>query len=46
MEGFKRLFEQESLLVRWVRNRGMMQVAKHTLVKKQLIQQAMGLRQA
>ncbi len=44
MEGFKRLFEQQSLLVRWVRNRGMLQVAQHNLIKKQLIKQAMGLR--
>lgn len=44
MEGFKRLFEQQSLLVRWVRNRGMQQVSRHNLLKKQLIRQAMGLR--
>jgi len=43
MEGFKRLFEQPSLLIKWVRNRGMAQIAKHTILKKQLIRQAMGL---
>ena len=44
MEGFKRLFEQRSLLVRWVRNQGMLSVGRHTVLKKQLIKQAMGLR--
>jgi 2-octaprenylphenol hydroxylase len=44
MEGFKRLFEQRSLLVRWIRNQGMLSVGKHTVLKKQLIKQAMGLR--
>lgn len=46
MEGFKRLFGNSSLLVKWVRNQGMLQVARHTLLKKQLIKQAMGLRQS
>jgi 2-polyprenylphenol 6-hydroxylase len=44
MEGFKRLFEQQSLWIKWIRNRGMLQVAQHSLLKKQLIKQAMGLR--
>lgn len=43
MEGFKRLFEQPSLMVKWMRNRGMAQLAKHTVIKKRLIRQAMGL---
>jgi 2-octaprenylphenol hydroxylase len=43
MEGFQRLFGQSSLLLRWVRNRGMAEVARHPVLKKQLIKQAMGL---
>ena len=44
MEGFKRLFGHSSLLVKWVRNRGMSQVGRHGMLKKQLIRQAMGLK--
>ena len=43
MEGFKRLYGNPSLLVKWVRNKGMQEVAKHSVLKKQLVRQAMGL---
>jgi len=43
MEGFKRLFEQQSLPVRWLRNTGMRAVDRMQPLKRQLIRQAMGL---
>ncbi len=42
MEGFKRLFEQTELPIRWLRNEGMRQLDNLTSVKRQLIKQAMG----
>jgi len=44
MEGFKRLFEQKDPLVRWIRNAGLNWVDKQTLIKKQIVQRAMGLK--
>ena len=43
MEGFKRLFGNRSLPVRWVRNRGMDKLGEHTILKKEIIRQAMRL---
>ena len=43
MDGFKRLFEQEALPLRWLRNAGMRQVARMGPVKQQLMKHAMGL---
>ena len=43
MEGFKRLFEQQSLPIRWVRNAGMRGVGQLGPLKQQLIRRAMGL---
>ncbi|NRB37753.1 MAG: UbiH/UbiF/VisC/COQ6 family ubiquinone biosynthesis hydroxylase [Pseudomonadales bacterium] len=43
MEGFKRLFGQQNLAISWIRNRGMAAVGRHTLIKRQLIKQAIGL---
>jgi len=43
MEGFKRLFEQDILPVRWLRNIGMSWMNKQPLIKQQIIKQAMGL---
>jgi 2-octaprenylphenol hydroxylase len=43
MEGFKRLFEQQSLPVRWLRNAGMRGVGQLGPLKQQLIRRAMGL---
>lgn len=43
MDGFKRLFEQDSLPLRWLRNEGMRLVGRATPVKRQLMRQAMGL---
>jgi 2-octaprenylphenol hydroxylase len=43
MEGFKRIFEQKNPLVRWLRNTGFSWVDKQGLVKKQIVQRAMGL---
>lgn len=43
MEGFKRLFEQRSLPVRWARNSGMRWLNKATPLKHRLMRQAMGL---
>lgn len=43
MDGFKRLFEQESLPLRWLRNAGMRRVDRLPLIKQQLIRHAMGL---
>lgn len=43
MDGFKRLFEQEALPLRWLRNAGMRGVDQLLPVKQQLIRHAMGL---
>ena len=43
MDGFKHLFEQESLPVRWLRNMGMRGVDRLLPVKQQLMRHAMGL---
>lgn len=42
MEGFKRLYGPQPLLVRWLRNTGMRAVDSWPLLKNQLIRQAMG----
>jgi 2-octaprenylphenol hydroxylase len=44
MDGFKRLFEQESLPLRWLRNAGMRGVDRMLPVKQQIMRRAMGLR--
>lgn len=43
MDGFKRLFEQESLPIRWLRNAGMRGVGQIAPLKRQLMRQAMGI---
>lgn len=43
MEGFKRLFEQSSLPVRWARNTGMRWLNRADPLKHRLMRQAMGL---
>ena len=43
MDGFKRLFEEQALPVRWLRNAGMRTVDKLLPLKKQLMRHAMGL---
>lgn len=43
MDGFKRLFEQQSLPLRWLRNAGMRRIDKLAPLKQQLMRQAMGL---
>ena len=43
MDGFKRLFEQQSLPLRWLRNVGMRRVDKLLPLKQQLVRHAMGL---
>ncbi|MEM8561095.1 MAG: UbiH/UbiF/VisC/COQ6 family ubiquinone biosynthesis hydroxylase [Pseudomonadota bacterium] len=43
MDGFKSLFEQESLSIRWLRNTGLRAVGQLGPVKQQLIRHAMGL---
>ncbi|MCB1616574.1 MAG: FAD-dependent monooxygenase [Pseudomonadales bacterium] len=43
MEGFKQLFEQQALPFRWVRNEGMNQINRFSLLKNRIMQQAMGL---
>ncbi len=43
MEGFKRLFEQQSLPLRWLRNAGMRGVDRLGPLKQQVIRRAMGL---
>lgn len=44
MDGFKRLFEQRSLPLRWLRNEGMRRVDGLRPLKRQLMRHAMGLR--
>lgn len=43
MDGFKRLFEQQALPLRWLRNAGMRTVDQLLPLKKQLMRHAMGL---
>jgi 2-octaprenylphenol hydroxylase len=43
MEGFKRLFAEPALPVRWLRNTGMRELNAQPLLKRQIIKQAMGL---
>jgi 2-octaprenylphenol hydroxylase len=43
MDGFKRLFEQEALPVRWLRNVGMRGVGQLKPLKQQLMRHAMGV---
>lgn len=43
MEGFKRLYSHKSLAISWLRNRGMAHIGRHTLLKRQLIKQAIGI---
>lgn len=43
MEGFQRLFHADALPLRWLRNAGMNLVDQHSLIKGQLMRQAMGL---
>lgn len=42
MEGFKRLYAQQPLPVRWLRNTGMKAVNRLPLLKKQLMREALG----
>ena len=44
MDGFKRLFGERSLPLRWVRNRGMDWVGRSGPLKHQIMRHAMGLR--
>jgi 2-octaprenylphenol hydroxylase len=44
MDGFKRLFEEQSLPLRWLRNTGMRLVGKAGPMKQQLMRHAMGVR--
>ncbi|MEZ5502118.1 MAG: hypothetical protein R3E50_05475 [Halioglobus sp.] len=43
MDGFKRLFEQQSPPLRWLRNAGMRTVDQLLPLKRQLMRHAMGL---
>lgn len=43
MEGFKRLFESDDLMLRWMRNTGITAVDRLPLLKKELMARAMGL---
>jgi 2-polyprenylphenol 6-hydroxylase len=43
MDGFKRLFEQDALPVRWLRNAGMRGVAQIAPLKQRLMRHAMGI---
>jgi len=43
MDGFKRLFEQQSLPLRWLRNAGMRKVGQLLPLKQQIMRHAMGL---
>jgi 2-octaprenylphenol hydroxylase len=43
MDGFKYLFSQRALPVRWLRNAGMRSVGRSMPIKKQLMRHAMGL---
>jgi len=43
MEGFKRLFGSDDLMVTWLRNVGLNLTDQVPMVKQQLMRQAMGL---
>jgi len=43
MEGFKRLFAQQDLGIRWLRNMGMNAADKMTPINNQMVRKAMGL---
>jgi 2-octaprenylphenol hydroxylase len=43
MEGFKRLFAEQPLAVRWLRNAGMAGLDKTVLLKNQIMRSAMGI---
>ncbi len=43
MEGFKQLFDQDALPLRWLRNEGMKQVDRAGVFKSRIIREAMGL---
>lgn len=43
MDGFKRLFSQHDLGIRWLRNTGMKRLNRMPAVKRQIMRQAMGL---
>lgn len=43
MEGFKHLFAEEALPVRWLRNFGMKNINSLTIVKRQLARRALGI---
>jgi 2-octaprenylphenol hydroxylase len=43
MDGFKRLFGERSLGIRWLRNSGMNQLNRAPLLKRRIMRQAMGL---
>jgi 2-octaprenylphenol hydroxylase len=43
MEGFKWLFAEKSLPIRWLRNQGMRGLNDMPMVKQKIIRQAMGL---
>ena len=43
MEGFKRLFEQDALPLRWLRNTGMRLLASVPPVKRRIVREAMGV---
>jgi len=43
MDGFKRLFEQQALPLRWLRNAGMRGVGQVAPLKQRLMRQALGI---
>ena len=43
MQGFKHLFADETMIVRWLRNVGMSSINDMSIVKNYLARQAMGL---
>ncbi len=43
MDGFKRLFSQQHLGIRWLRNSGMSQLNRSPAIKRRIMRQAMGL---
>ena len=43
IEGFKRLFEQAPLPLRWLRNAGMSRLDKHARLKNMIVKRAMGI---
>ena len=44
MEGFKRLYADQPLVLRWLRNTGMSQLDNLPVIKNQIMRQAMGLK--